>query len=607
MRNDVHTVDLLSTPTDTRIVIVMLRNLLIYLLFSALIASADNPFSSSQPDYPDYAAFSGLKWNNDQPSVLIDDTWGEFVSIHGVTAKEIITWCHQHIGVEDTEKRFREDLPVVLKLMGHEVPIKTTVQLRIDGKLVTQAITMTEEKRDQINRHPRKEALEKIPQSQQIAAFEDILQKRFAYLEANSADWQKNLSALKERKFFSDEELSFELNRIIALFVDGHASVSGNHKMLTNPQGSLPALIEPTHGRFVVFDPKRKSLINDEFPFLIKIDDIPMREWIDICAPFFPQGSPQFRTRHALRQIRHLNFCREQLKLPLSKTVRLTLANQANDKTLKVDLPVSKSTPMYGKWPRAETADSQIFDNNIGYLRLSSMDEEAERAIHEWMPKFRDTDGLVIDVRDNGGGSRRPLLDIASWLIEKTDPPRIANIAKYRLWERLNKNHLEARFMVRADDPLWTADEKKVITAFAKKFKPEWQPDQSKFSDWHYLLLTPNKPSRPYTYNKPVVILQNSKCFSATDIFLGALKGWKPNITLMGTPSGGGSARSIRHKISKTITVRCASMASFQPNGRLYDGNGIAPDVLVHPEPSSFLHDSQDNQLEAALKFIQSQ
>ena len=586
----------------------MIRSLflLICLLPSLLLAQADNPFRTNRPDYPNYAAFSGVSWNDGKPSVMVEGTWGEFISINGVSAKEIISWCNKHVGPRDAEKRFREDLPVVLELLGHKVPLKTKVQFRVDGEVITQMVTMTEENRKLLKRNNHKPPVIKVTQNQQITIFENILVNRFAYFETNSAAWSEPLAALKKREHLSENELAFELNRIMALFIDGHASVSGSDNILARPAGKLPILIEPTNDRFVAFDAERKALINDQFPFLTEIDGIPLSMWIEGCTPFFPKGSPQYSIRHALRQIRHLNFCRQQLKLPLHPNVRLTLTNLARDQTYTLELPISKRMPGYGKWPRATAKDSHILDNNIGYLRLDSMNEEAERALAEWMPKFRDTSGLIIDVRDNGGGSRRALLDLASWLIEPNDPPHIANVAKYRRWKDFDSNHLEARFMARADDPRWSHADQRAITAFAKKFNPEWQPDPAKFSDWHYLLLTQSKEKRPFTYRKPVVILQNAKCFSATDIFLGALKGWKPNITLLGTSSGGGSARSIRHSITEQLQIRCASMASFQPNGKLYDGNGIIPDIIVHPEPSSFLHGSKDNQLKAAMELIKS-
>jgi len=98
--------------------------------------------------------------------------------------------------------------------------------------------------------------------------------------------------------------------------------------------------------------------------------------------------------------------------------------------------------------------------------------------------------------------------------------------------------------------------------------------------------------------------LLDEGCFSATDIFLGAFKEW-PNVTLVGQPSGGGSAHSQQFSLPRSgFSVRCASMASFQPNGKLYDGNGVEPDVLVERPPEYYLVGGKDVILEKALKLV---
>ena len=96
------------------------------------------------------------------------------------------------------------------------------------------------------------------------------------------------------------------------------------------------------------------------------------------------------------------------------------------------------------------------------------------------------------------------------------------------------------------------------------------------------------------------MVLQDGGCFSATDVFLGALKGW-PRVTLMGEASGGGSGRARRYRLAHSgIEVRLSSMASFRPDGRLYDGAGIAPDVRVEATVADLLGRS-DTVLDAAI------
>ena len=103
------------------------------------------------------------------------------------------------------------------------------------------------------------------------------------------------------------------------------------------------------------------------------------------------------------------------------------------------------------------------------------------------------------------------------------------------------------------------------------------------------LVLSRRDGQAVYHFDKPVVILMNAKCFSATDIFLAGLKGL-PGVTLMGSSSGGGSARTPTTKLGNTsLEVRLAPMASFKPDGKLFDGEGVHPDVFVEPRPGYFV------------------
>ena len=157
--------------------------------------------------------------------------------------------------------------------------------------------------------------------------------------------------------------------------------------------------------------------------------------------------------------------------------------------------------------------------------------------------------------------------------------------------------------MYRAGAKEWTEQERQEIAAFAKTFKQMWELSKGQFSDWHYMALTRFDGPDVYNYKMPVVVLMNAKCFSATDIFLAGLKGVK-NVTLLGTPGGGGSARLQHVPLGETpFILRIGSMASFQADGRLFDGNGVSPDVVIAPLPEYHIG-RRDNALEEALKRI---
>ena len=172
------------------------------------------------------------------------------------------------------------------------------------------------------------------------------------------------------------------------------------------------------------------------------------------------------------------------------------------------------------------------------------------------------------------------------------------------MFSKSAKVNFKARYLYPASSPTFSETERTVIASFASTFQPEWEPPKGQFSRWHYFVISPTKENRYFYYDKPVVILMDRWNFSACDIFLGAFKGWR-NVTLMGLPSGGGSGCYQKYRLHNSkITIHLSSMASFQPNGKLYDGNGIQPDIVVGPIPTDFIGKT-DSVLEAAIRRIQ--
>ena len=163
--------------------------------------------------------------------------------------------------------------------------------------------------------------------------------------------------------------------------------------------------------------------------------------------------------------------------------------------------------------------------------------------------------------------------------------------------------YLRNRWLYPLPSSKWNQAERSAIQAAARTFEPEWKLPSGAFSTWHYFVLSRAESSPYYHYDKPVVVLLDENCFSATDIFLGAFKG-RPNVTLMGTASGGGSGRTQDYKLpNSSIRLRMSSMASFRPDGTLYDGRGIQPDVIVKRDPGDLIANT-DSALQAAMRYL---
>ena len=222
------------------------------------------------------------------------------------------------------------------------------------------------------------------------------------------------------------------------------------------------------------------------------------------------------------------------------------------------------------------------------------------------MTDFKNTQGLIIDIRGNGGGARNPLNVLFPFFMKPQDEPHIVNVAAFRdgVKRKECRKRFKLRFLYPADSSHWTGVEKAVIKKHAEAFQPEWIPPKDQFSPWYYFVISPPlNDERYYYYDKPVIILMENRNYSACDIFLGAFKGFR-NITLLGTPSGGGSGSAIKYYLHHSdIQIKLSSMASFRQNGKLYDGNGIQPDVFSEPVPTDIIGQT-DTILEKAKEIL---
>ncbi len=556
--------------------------------------------------------FEALRWEDDQPQVRVADVWYRPVAIDGVDVVKIVEACERRWPGQ-LRKRFSEDLMEAMDLVGsnpgHEVTLKL-VRLADGEEVVLEGVPNTSENRRALwganNDVPTwKPELSADEARADLRAFEDGLRERFAYLELRDVAWQRELEGLAAEfsEPVSSVRLADALHRLLMKFGDGHAGVQAFGYPLGERGPFLPFLIADSARGAVAFSEGRSSFLDPEHPFITSIAGVPLDELVAALQPYVAAGSPQLVRRRALGLLRDAALWYPLVKgtdaePPAILPFELAGADGADARELTLVLTSDK--PSYRSWPRER---SSLLEGSIGYLRIPRMDEQAVREVHRQMEAFRDTRGLVVDVRGNGGGSREALLALGGYLIGPDQPPVVGNVAAYRLAAEFGDDHLDARTMYRADHAGWTEAQRDAIERASASFEPEWKlPDG--FSAWHYLVLDRTGRDGEFHYDRPVVVLSDAGCFSATDIFLGALE-LLPNVTLVGTASSGGSARSQGFRLPHSgIEVRCASMASFRPDGRLYDGRGIEVDVEVLPAPDFHVHGGRDAALEAALEIL---
>ncbi len=88
---------------------------------------------------------------------------------------------------------------------------------------------------------------------------------------------------------------------------------------------------------------------------------------------------------------------------------RISLKDPDGKKRELVVRPISQSRQsalLYDRWVKNRAADvDRLSNGRLGYVHISSMDDESFRKVYsDLLGKYNDREGVVIDIRWNGGG-----------------------------------------------------------------------------------------------------------------------------------------------------------------------------------------------------------
>ncbi|MHC4847099.1 MAG: S41 family peptidase [Planctomycetota bacterium] len=530
--------------------------------------------------------FTAVQVEGDVARVRFDGAWYELVELDGLPTVKILAYCRKTYD-RKANKRFAEDLVEVLLGMGRK-PGRTIALVLKDpktGKLrkVAQA-PMTHDNRRKVRdaRQAPPRAFTAQDGAADIAFLREFLGRHHSYRFVRPKGMPEGTAATRD-------DLALHIARSIARFGDGHTRVRGRWGWL--PTGYAPFRAHVCGKRLVALDPVRAEFISRRFPYLEAIDGVKVERWIEAAA-WVAQGSAQYRLWRGAEELAFLAALRRELRLPASPKVKLKLADERG-RTNTIFLPLQTEFAVSSPLARKTT---RLLGQNIGYVRLAKMDSDP--GPQKALVRFANARGIIIDVRDNGGGSRDALRALLPYFLDR---PRVVNVASYRLPEGVedDQGHLADRFCYPQSWNGWSDMERGTIIGFNRSFRPEYEPDRAFFTSMHYMVVKPGE----HRIRRKVVVLMNGGCFSATDIFLGAFKG-VPGVTLIGTASGGGSGRSRKVTLPRSgIKLRVSTMLSYRPDGKFYDRRGIEPDIVVDAIPTDWIGKT-DTQLDAAVGWL---
>lgn len=197
--------------------------------------------------------------------------------------------------------------------------------------------------------------------------------------------------------------------------------------------------------------------------------------------------------------------------------------------------------------------------SDLGYLyigpNLSGDQATWTRAIDAIIDSLKDTRGIVVDLRSNGGGNDGLGMIVASRF---ADEMGIYSYVRYRNG-----------------------------------------PKHSDFTDYQARTIEP-QGARQYT--RRVALLTNRRCFSSAEgtiLMFRALE----HVTVIGDTSGGGSANPISLQLPNGWTYRVSRWIQYTAQKKVFEGTGLPPDIPLWIGAADSV-EGRDTILERAIQHL---
>tara|TARA_E500000178_G_scaffold350758_1_gene410349 strand:- start:1166 stop:2305 length:1140 start_codon:yes stop_codon:yes gene_type:complete len=229
---------------------------------------------------------------------------------------------------------------------------------------------------------------------------------------------------------------------------------------------------------------------------------------------------------------------------PVGSGIELTVRRRGEKKALKFNI--------VREIIQIQSVKSDLLEDNIGYIRLTSFNDNSDTQIEKQIKKFEKNNNVkayILDLRNNPGGLLSQAIRISDFFLD-------------------NGEIVSTKSRKASENRRW----------FAKK--------------------------GDLTNGKSLIVLINYGSASASEIVAGALKDHKRAILLGENSFGKGSVQSII-PLKNDGAIRLTIAKYYLPSGKSISEIGVSPDIEIAEETDEFrIKTKTDNQLNYAIKLL---
>ncbi len=234
----------------------------------------------------------------------------------------------------------------------------------------------------------------------------------------------------------------------------------------------------------------------------------------------------------------------ELMRGPVGSSIELTVRRRGEKKALNIKI--------IREIIEIQSVKVDLLEKNIGYIRLTSFNENSAEQIEKKIKKLeenKDLKSYILDLRNNPGGLLSQAIKISDFFLD-------------------NGEIVSTKSRKASENRKW----------FAKK--------------------------GDLTNGKTLIVLINYGSASASEIVAGALKDHKRAIILGENSYGKGSVQSIIPLKNKGA-IRLTVAKYYLPSGKSISEVGVSPDIEIDEKTDDFkIKTETDNQLNYAIKLL---